>query len=132
MDILLLVVHPVRWRIVEILASGEHTAGQITADLTHRQRIGREAVSKHLTKLTRAGLITVRPDENFRIYRLSPRVIGALAGLVEHLMTLRDATEYDDIELDGSERDIGYERDPHWRESDPDHCWCIRKTLNLV
>lgn len=132
MDILYLVVHPVRWRIVEILASGEHTAGQLAADITHHHGIGREAVSKHLTTLREAGLVSARPDENARIYRLNPRLIGAFAAIVEHLLALREAAAIDDIDLDGSERDIGYERDPEWRERDPDDCWCIRKTLGLT
>lgn len=131
MDTLFLLAHPLRWRLIEILASGEHSAGQLADAVQHERGVGREAISKHLSKLARAGLVTVRVDMNARIYRLSPRVIGAIADLARHLLELRAPAAYDDLDLTGHELDMGAEPAPSWEEEDESGCWCIRKTLNL-
>nr|WP_246335590.1 metalloregulator ArsR/SmtB family transcription factor [Microcella alkalica] len=131
-ETLFLLAHPLRWRLIEILASGEHSAGQLADAVQSMRGVGREAISKHLGRLRRAGLIEVRIDMNNRIYRLSPRVIGALDGLVAHLLELRTATGYDDLDLDGGDRDIGWEAPPTVDdEEDVARCWCIRRSLNL-
>jgi DNA-binding transcriptional ArsR family regulator len=62
---------PVRFRIVEILASGAHPAGELAAAVGHEFGIGRTTVSYHLRVLRDAGFVTVRVDENLRNYRLS-------------------------------------------------------------
>lgn len=132
METLFLLAHPMRWRLIEILASGEHSAGQLADAVQTLRGVGREAVSKHLARLRRAGLVEVRIDMSARIYRLSPRVIGALDGLVEHLLELRAATEFDDLDLDGKDRDIGWEPPPTAdTEEDVAACWCIRRGLYL-
>lgn len=130
METLFLLAHPLRWRLIEILASGEHSAGQLADAVQTIRGVGREAISKHLGRLRRAGLVEVRIDMNNRIYRLSPRVIGALDGLVGHLLALREAAGYDDLDLDGADRDIGWEPPPTIDdEEDVARCWCIRRTL---
>lgn len=132
METLFLLAHPLRWRLIEILACGEHSAGQLADAAQTTRGVGREAISKHLGRLRRAGLVTVRIDMNARIYRLSPRVIGALDALVHHLQTLREAAGYDDLDLDGKDRDIGWEAPPTAdTEEDVAACWCIRRGLNL-
>jgi DNA-binding transcriptional ArsR family regulator len=131
MDTLFLLAHPLRWRLIEVLASGEHSAGQLADAVQSERGVGREAISKHLNKLARAGMVTVRVDMNARIYRLSPRVIGALSGLIERLRTLRAPAAYDDLDLDGRDRDIGAERQPSWEEEGDQGCWCIRRARNL-
>ena len=132
METLFLLAHPLRWRLIEVLASGEHTSGQLADAVQFERGVGREAVSKHLTRLARAGLVTTRVDMNHRIYRLSPRVIGALAALFEHLQQLREAAQYDDLDADGEGADIGMERPPTWEEEGEAGCWCIRKTRSLA
>ncbi len=131
METLFLLAHPVRWRLVEVLASGEHSAGQLADAVQSERGVGREAVSKHLNRLARASLVTTRIDRNARIYRLSPRVIGALAGLVDRLVGLREPARYDDVDLDGRDLDIGVERAPSWVEEGEEGCWCIRKSRDL-
>ena len=131
MDTLSLLAHPLRWRLIEVLASGEHTSGQLADAVQVERGVGREAVSKHLTRLARAGLVTTRVDMNHRIYRLSPRVIGALAGLVEHLLRLREPAQYDDLDADGEGADIGLEPPATWEEEGEAGCWCIRKSRHL-
>ncbi len=131
METLFLLAHPLRWRLIEVLASGEHTSGQLADAVQVERGVGREAVSKHLTRLAGAGLVTTRVDMNHRIYRLSPRVIGALAGLVEHLLQLREAARYDDLDPDDEGADIGPERPPSWEEEGEEGCWCIRKSRQI-
>jgi DNA-binding transcriptional ArsR family regulator len=132
METLFLLAHPLRWRLIEILASGEHSAGQLADAVQSFRGVGREAISKHLGRLRRAELVEVRVDMNNRIYRLSPRVIGALDGLVAHLLELRAPSEYDDLDLDGCDRDIGWEPPPTLdEEEDIARCWCIRRGLYL-
>jgi len=131
MNTLFLLAHPLRWRLIEVLASGEHSAGQLAYAVQSERGVGREAVSKHLNRLARAGLVTTRADMNAHIYRLSPRVIGALAALIEHLLRLRAAAQFDDLDLDGRDLDIGFERALSGEEEDEEGCWCIRKTRNL-
>ena len=62
---------PVRRRIVDILASGEHTSGQLADVIGSEFRISRTAVSKHLRVLRDAGFSAVRADRNFRWWRLT-------------------------------------------------------------
>jgi DNA-binding transcriptional ArsR family regulator len=57
---------PTRQRIVEMLAAGELSAGDISA----RFSISRPAVSQHLKVLRESGLVTVRGDAQRRIYTL--------------------------------------------------------------
>jgi DNA-binding transcriptional ArsR family regulator len=57
---------PTRQRIVEMLAGGELSAGDIAA----RFSISRPAVSQHLKVLREKGLVTVRGDAQRRIYTL--------------------------------------------------------------
>lgn len=57
---------PTRRRIVEMLATGELSAGDIAA----RFSISRPAVSQHLKVLRESGLVTVRGDAQRRIYGL--------------------------------------------------------------
>ena len=131
METLFLLAHPLRWRLIEVLASGEHSAGQLADAVQSERGVGREAVSKHLNRLARAGRVTTRIDMNARIYRLSPRVIGALAGLVEQLLVLRAPAHYDDLDPDEAGPDIGIEQPPSWQEEGEKGCWCIRKSREI-
>jgi DNA-binding transcriptional ArsR family regulator len=57
---------PTRQRIVEMLAGGELSAGDIAAGFS----ISRPAVSQHLKVLRESGLVAVRGDAQRRIYTL--------------------------------------------------------------
>ncbi len=76
---------PVRRRIVDLLASGEHTSGQIAEVLGREFHIGRTATSKHLRILRDAGLVDVRADLNWRWYRLHRDAIATLEREVAEL-----------------------------------------------
>lgn len=58
---------PTRRSIVLSLAAGEHSFG----DLADRFEMSRPAVSQHLKVLRDAGIVSVRPEAQRRIYRLS-------------------------------------------------------------
>ena len=62
------IADPVRRRIVERLASGEKTAGELGEGFA----ISQPAVSKHLRVLREAGLIVARSQAQRRLYRLNP------------------------------------------------------------
>ena len=62
------IADPVRRRIVERLASGEKTAGELGEGFA----ISQPAVSKHLRVLREAGFVVTRAQAQRRLYRLNP------------------------------------------------------------
>jgi len=78
MDPLEALADPARRRILDILASGEHTAGQIADVVGYEFRISRTAVSKHLRHLRDARLVNVRGDLQWRWYRIDKSGFDAL------------------------------------------------------
>lgn len=58
----------VRRRILEILASGELSAGAIGASVQAEFGISQPAVSQHLRVLRDSGFLTVRPEGTRRLY----------------------------------------------------------------
>jgi DNA-binding transcriptional ArsR family regulator len=65
---------PHRRRIIELVADGERTAGDIVEALA----ISQPGVSKHLRILREAGLVSVRKDAQRRLYRLEPDKLAEL------------------------------------------------------
>jgi DNA-binding transcriptional ArsR family regulator len=61
---------PVRFRVVEILASGSHLAGELTDVIVGEFRVTRSTVSHHLRILRDERVVAVEPDGNERVYRL--------------------------------------------------------------
>lgn len=59
---------PVRRRILELLASGEHSSGGIVTIAQREFGISQPAVSQHLRVLRDAGFASVRVDGARRIY----------------------------------------------------------------
>lgn len=71
---------PVRRRLVEVLAAGEHTAGDLVELVGGEFGITQSAVSQQLQVLREQGFATVRAAGRRRIYALDPeplRTIGA-------------------------------------------------------
>jgi len=58
------IAEPNRRRILELVADGERSAGEIAAEFS----ITRPAVSQHLTVLKGAGLVTERREGTKRLY----------------------------------------------------------------
>jgi DNA-binding transcriptional ArsR family regulator len=59
---------PVRRRILELLAGGEHTSGDIVEVVQREFKITQSAVSQQLRVLRESGFATVRIDGPRRIY----------------------------------------------------------------
>ena len=59
---------PVRRRILELLAGGEHASGDVVAVIQAEFGISQAAVSQHLRVLRESGLASVRPVGARRIY----------------------------------------------------------------
>jgi DNA-binding transcriptional ArsR family regulator len=63
---------PVRRRILELLADGERSAGEVTAVVQQQFGISQPAVSQHLRVLREHGFTTVRADGARRLYAVDP------------------------------------------------------------
>ena len=63
---------PVRRRILELLASGERPAGDVSAVIQEEFGITQPAVSQHLKVLRDHGFATVRPAGTRRLYAVRP------------------------------------------------------------
>jgi len=59
---------PVRRRILELLADGERSAGEVAGIIQREFAISQAAVSQHLKVLRDSGFATARPDGQRRIY----------------------------------------------------------------
>lgn len=68
MEVFEAVSDPTRRRILELLADGEHSAGELGAAFP----VTRPAISRHLRILREGGLVECRKDAQRRIYRLNP------------------------------------------------------------
>jgi DNA-binding transcriptional ArsR family regulator len=65
---------PTRRRIVELLADGERSAGEIASNF----RTSRPGVSRHLRVLREHGLIRAREEGQRRLYSLDPEPLAEL------------------------------------------------------
>ncbi len=65
---------PHRMAILSMLADGERPAG----DFVDALPIAQPTVSKHLSVLREAGLVTVRKDAQRRMYSLNPKPLAEL------------------------------------------------------
>ena len=76
---------PVRRRILELLATGDRTSGQVVATIQDEFGISQPAVSQHLRVLRENGFANVEAAGTRRIYSLDPSGIDDadrwLAGL---------------------------------------------------
>ena len=63
---------PVRRRILELLAEGEHTSGEVVAVIADEFGISQPAVSMHLRVLRESGFASTRAEGARRIYALEP------------------------------------------------------------
>lgn len=62
---------PVRRRVLELLAEGERTAGNVVDVVRAEFGISQPAVSQHLRVLRENGFATVRPDGARRLYSVN-------------------------------------------------------------
>jgi DNA-binding transcriptional ArsR family regulator len=64
---------PVRRRILELLATGEHRSGEVVAAIQEEFGITQAAVSQHLRVLRDSGFAHVRAEGTRRIYTVDTR-----------------------------------------------------------
>jgi len=72
---------PTRQRIVEMLARGAQSSG----DIARQFDMSAAAVSQHLRTLREAGLVRVHAEAQRRIYELDPAGLDALAQWVARI-----------------------------------------------
>jgi DNA-binding transcriptional ArsR family regulator len=87
---------PTRRRIVELLSTGERSAGEIVDEFD----VSAPAISQHLKALRDAGLVQVRTDAQRRIYALDT------AGLENIDAWLKDVRKFWGGRLDALEREL--------------------------
>lgn len=63
---------PVRRRILEVLADGESSAGELAETVGTEFGISQPAVSRHLRVLRDTGFARVRPEGTRRLYAVDP------------------------------------------------------------
>jgi DNA-binding transcriptional ArsR family regulator len=68
------IAEPNRRRLLDLLRAGERPAG----DLVEATGLSQPGVSKHLKLLREAGLVSMRPDGQRRLYRLEAAKLAAL------------------------------------------------------
>lgn len=80
-EMLKAVAHPVRWRILDLLAEGERPVHLLAEEF----QISRSAVSQHLKILLDAGLVVDRRVGRERHYQLSLQARDRLTDPLRHL-----------------------------------------------
>ncbi len=68
------IAEPQRRRLLDLLRAGERPAG----DLVEATGLSQPGVSKHLKLLREAGLVSMRPHGQRRLYRLESRALAEL------------------------------------------------------
>jgi DNA-binding transcriptional ArsR family regulator len=81
---------PIRRRIIEILASGEHPVNWIADCISMEFGVGRTATSWHLRILRECGWVEVRSEWSNRMYRLDVTAFDELDEAVHHLRKIWD------------------------------------------
>ncbi|MET0788626.1 MAG: metalloregulator ArsR/SmtB family transcription factor, partial [Cellulomonas sp.] len=69
---------PVRRRLVELLADGERSAGQLATAVGAEFGISQPAASRHLRVLREAGVVESEPQGAVRLYSVRPEAFDEL------------------------------------------------------
>jgi DNA-binding transcriptional ArsR family regulator len=69
---------PVRRRILELLAEGEHTSGEVVEVISKEFGITQSAVSQQLKILRESGFATVRAEGARRLYAVDARPLSEI------------------------------------------------------
>lgn len=73
-DVLSILAEPTRRRILDLLLVGPRSVGELVGAL----ELSQPATSKHLRVLRDAGLVSVQPAAQRRVYALEPRRLAEL------------------------------------------------------
>jgi DNA-binding transcriptional ArsR family regulator len=74
---------PVRRRILELLAAGEHTAGTIVEVIQNEFGISQAGVSQHLRVLRESGFASVRAEGARRLYSVDSTALQEVDSWLE-------------------------------------------------
>jgi DNA-binding transcriptional ArsR family regulator len=85
MHIYEVLAEPIRHRIIEVLASGEHFAGDLESLIVIEFGVGRSAVQHHLKVLRDHQFVVTTDDWRFRSYRLDDAFVPQLLMQAQHL-----------------------------------------------
>jgi DNA-binding transcriptional ArsR family regulator len=83
---------PVRRRILELLADGEHRSGDIVEVIQNEFGITQAAVSQHLRVLRESGFASVRVDGPRRIYSVEVEPLQAVNAWLDRLRSFWEPT----------------------------------------
>ena len=81
---------PVRRRILELLADGEHSSGEVVAVIGREFGITQSAVSQHLKILRESGFANVRSDGARRLYAVDPQPLADVDAWLDRFRQLWD------------------------------------------
>lgn len=81
---------PVRRRILELLAAGETSAGEVAGVVRTEFGISQPAVSQHLKVLRDNGFATVRAEGTRRLYAVDPTGVREVDAWVEQFRVFWD------------------------------------------
>lgn len=73
-----------RRRILELLARGERTAGDVGGAVQAEFGITQSAVSQHLKVLRSNGFVQVRPEGTRRVYAVAPAPLQEIDSWLDH------------------------------------------------
>jgi DNA-binding transcriptional ArsR family regulator len=76
---------PVRRRILEVLARGEASSGELVTVIQREFVITQAAVSQHLKVLRQSRFASVRPERTRRIYAIEPKRLQEVDAWLDHL-----------------------------------------------
>lgn len=79
---------PVRRRIIELLAEGEASAGEIGKIIAEEFQLSQPGVSQHLKVLRENGFVSVRVDGTRRLYRIMPGPLREIDSWLERYRAL--------------------------------------------
>jgi len=80
--------HPVRRRILEMLASSAYNSGEIVEEIQREFGISQPAVSQHLKVLRESGFATVREDGPRRVYEVATAPLAEVDAWLDRFQQL--------------------------------------------
>lgn len=95
-DALSAAAEPTRRRLLQLLATGPRTVGELAEQFT----VTRPAISQHLAVLAEAGLVAARKDGRQRVYSVVPTGIAQLRAEIDRFWS----TELDLLVADAASR----------------------------
>lgn len=88
MDAFQIMSEPIRRRMIEVLASGEHSSTNLADVVTAEFGVTRGAMQNHLRILRENGWVDFRQENSTRFYHLEEKVWSSMDAEVKHLKWL--------------------------------------------